>query len=224
MIVQPFSFLQGSAGGGGCAPIQGATSEVINNFTSQTNEAMANNYYNRSLAAFIIRSSELGTAKQITDLGFRHSGGGVASWDYDQIVIKMAHTSDNTFSLGTINGTFPQQDIPGVTTTDELKVFDNSKTLINTTNWQDIGLTDNFCYNGTDNVVVMICSFQNPADYTFSYYTWKYSGDTSTGSFDIDAGIYYENDNNSPTAIVNSGQTTSNAVRSSFRTNIRIKY
>jgi len=230
MILQPFTFISGSASGGGCAPITNTTSAIITTGNSSSTTAFISNYWKMSFAMMVITQAELGTAKQITALEFNNTASGSIAWTHPSVVIKIAHCTGTSFSAANFAGTFPNQEIVGISgITDETEVYNNSYNLTSGTGYKTINLSTNFCYNGTDNIVISMskglqsggnCSVYAPGcGYTFDDATWEYKNDGSGSN----TGVFYDSDITTPTGI-NSTGSGSNGDINNFRALIKVKH
>ena len=122
---------------------------------------MARTYYYYSTTQFIYTAEELGGAKTINSLAFYHN-----SYSFTSTVkIYLAHTTSSTV------------DINNPATSGTLVFTGTSMTVgSNNTEWQTFAFNQNFEYNGTDNLLVVICRDDN-SGYN-SYQTWQYTATT----------------------------------------------
>jgi len=180
-----FSSMLPSGSGSGCAPITNTTTSINATGSNSDGEAVATNYWRRGASAQIWTPSELGSSKQITALQYQQSNTiALSSYTYNDIVIRMCHTSSTSFSsTSTIVGTWPNIEIPGLSNkSDEIEVHNGSWSISNSTGWQTLNLDTNFCYNGTDNLVIMIIKDDQDDESYSSTARWRYNGDSQVGS------------------------------------------
>ncbi len=213
-----------------CAPITNTTTQIINTVSGSDNSASFSNYWKMSIAMMIVTPAEMGAAKQITAIEFNNSDSGAIFWTHPSIVIKMAHCTSTSFTADTFVGTFPNQEIVGVSgIADETEVYNNSYSVSAGSGWKTVNFSTNFCYNGVDNVVISVskglqsggsCSTYAPGcGYTFDEMRWQYEN-SGTGS---NNGVWYDSDTVVPTGI-NSTGSGSNGDINNFRALIRVKH
>ena len=216
--------------GSGCAAITNTTTQILNTLDSSSTTAFISNYWKMSMAMMILTPTELGAAKQITALEFNNTFSGAIAWTHPSVVIKMAHCTSTSFTADTFVGTFPNQEIVGVAgIADETEVYNNSYSMTSGGGWKTINLSTNFCYNGTDNVVISMskglqsggnCSVYAPGcGYTFDDATWAYQNDGSGAN----TGVFYDSDTVVPTGIDSTG-SGSNGDINNFRALIKVKH
>ena len=209
MIVQPFSFLQGSSVSGGCAPIQNTNFDPVPDVGdgySSSNEPPVNAYYNYSLNAFIIPQSQMGTAKQITSMSFKQYGrSNAGTYTMLNQYVKFGHTTETSLPSGTFyprqSNSTPAADlsmsyISGFNISDEILVMSGSWTVNggNANSYSELTFNENnFCYNGTDNIIVLWIS--NWGGFA-SNREWFLVDDGS--SFVTDLGAYSKSDTTTP--------------------------
>lgn len=186
--------LQGSGGApvGGCATITGNTitpiPDVGDRYSNDDSVRWpVSIYYNYAVTMFIIDSSELGGAKQLTGLEFlKDYRPAAASHTISNMYCKIAHTTDSILPSGTLQ---PGDDVSlssmsssNVLTSvsDETLVYNSNWFITSADNvWEGFSFSSNFCYNGTDNLVVLL--YHDDGSYT-SYYNWWAVDETSAAS------------------------------------------
>lgn len=173
----------GGSGGGG---IQDA---IVTNQGSQ-DDIFVSNFYPHVASGTIITSTEAGSAKTITGIQVRCTGSQSQSWTFDDLTIRMAHTSDSVFTDVTqanydVGNGFTNQPINGVTTSNEIEVLSNATNITippNTTDWIDINFTTNFSYNGSSNLVVWCQEEDNGGGASYAEaIIWQYQTNNSAG-------------------------------------------
>lgn len=196
--------MSGSSGGaGGCAPVTGTTSTYINGAGTVLSYVPYSGYYRYSLGVWLMTAAELGSAKQFTGLQLSKAyteGAGITQLNQ---TIKIYHTTATNLPL-TINtsGTFG----PALTLTSAngaLPVTDETVVLNDTSwyqtaasGWKNLDFTDNFCYNGTDSVVVMWIN--NMGAYDLSNYPFW---DTDSTTASAQKGGWDYSDSSGPTSL-----------------------
>jgi len=211
MIVQPFSFLQGPAGGG-CAPIQGTNFDPVPDVGdgfSTSEEPPINPFYNYALSAWIIPQSQMGTAKQITSMSFKQYGrSGAGTYTMLNQFVKFGHTTETSLPSGTFyprqSSSTPAADlsmsyVSGFNISDEILVMSGSWTVNggNANSYSQLSFNqNNFCYNGTDNIIVLWIS--NWGSYA-SNREWFDVDDGS--SFVSNLGAYEKSDSTQPSSL-----------------------
>lgn len=219
-----------NGGGSGCAPITNATSFIISSPNSSSTSAFISNYWKMSFAMMVITQAELGAAKQITALEFNNTSSSSIAWTHPSVVIKIAHCTGTSFTADNFVGTFPNQEIVGIAgITDETEVYNSSYNLTSGAGFKTINLSTNFCYNGTDNIVISMskglqsggsCSVYAPGcGYTLDDATWEYQNDGSGSN----TGVFYDSDTVTPTGISSTG-SGSNGDINNFRALIKVKH
>jgi hypothetical protein len=168
-----------------CAPITNTTTQIFATGTNSDDDAVATNYWNRGANGQIWTQAELGSAKQITALEYQQTNSTASSpYTFTDIIIRMCHTTDTAFSsTNTVTGTWPNIEIPGLSNkSDEIEVNNGPFTVTNTSGWQTLNLDTNFCYNGIDNVAIMVIKeFQNYEPLS-DVFKWRYAGSSTVGS------------------------------------------
>ncbi len=229
-MIIPFGFMRkvDTGGGSGCIDVTNSTTSILSSGTNSDSNVALSNYYINSHTQQIYTSAEMGGTRQITGIQFYNALSDSIPWTYSEVVIKFAHCTGTSHSTANFVGTFPDQEIVGVTgISDEATVYDGSLSLENTSGWNSIELDTNFCYDGTSNLVISISKKQNGSGncsayssgcgYSFDYARFRYTNDGSGSS----TGVWYENDNNVPTGITSSGSSTKGDINN-FRAHLRI--
>jgi len=213
MIINPFIT---SSGSGGCANIVGATQTLITGSGTSYHYIPVSYYYKYSIGCVLLDQSELGTAKQYTGLELHQANSRSKGLTVSNQYIKMYHTTANLMevffqALGSfgVNLTLVNAN-PNMPVTDETLVHSGSWTKSGVSGWKALNFnTNNFCYNGTDNVLIFWVN--DWGQYSTSYYPrWSASSltaDTNRGAYDYD-------DYTAPTS----------ATRSSQRPHLKLMY
>jgi hypothetical protein len=165
MLINPYRF--GGGGSGGCAPVEGLTVFTTPTGTSNVTYAPAYGLYEYSVTVSLILASEIGAgvSKQFTGLAFELNGW-TNGYTMENQNIEIFHTSESSIqNNGTVNN--PVNDIRDKT------VVKSNFTFVaqNGTVYVQVNFDTNFCWNGTDNVVVRWTN--NSGAYTYSGYGWS---------------------------------------------------
>ena len=123
---------------------------------------MGRAYYYNSSAQFIYTAEELasmGGAKAITSVAFYHNAYSFSN----NIKIYLAHTTATT-----VDATAPVTNPTLVYSGDAVTIGGSSE------GWQIFEFDDPFNYNGTDNLLVVVCRVNNSTGYSSSQ-TWQYT-------------------------------------------------
>lgn len=172
-------------GAGGCASIQGVTTQYANGTFNQ-NEMPFNGFYDFGVSGVIYLQSELGSAKQFTGLQVETAYNESSPQTQLNQKIYIAHCVESQFNSS------PQIDISDLTISDQVLVYDGNFFTGTTADWYGITFDTNFCYNGTSNIVIL---WENrDGAYTFDYRTFE--TDISTAS--NNKGFYKRKDNSYP--------------------------
>jgi hypothetical protein len=145
MIINPYT----NTGAFNCGPIQNL------DFTIGAGTANFNvpfdGVFNFSECANLYLAASLGATKQIRRVGFFFEGGTASfPYVYSDTEIWLAHTSLNEFPTGTTVG-YPAMGLTNLT-----RCFKKSWTIPSSTGqWVFAEFDQNFCYNGTSNLVVI---------------------------------------------------------------------
>ena len=189
------------AKGQGCAPIVGTDYTVINGTGSVNSYTPYSGYYRYSLGIWIMTASELGASKQFTGLQLSKAytePNGITQLNQ---TIKIYHTSASTLP-GTVNTSGSGNNLTlvgangSLVVNDETTVLDSSFYQTASAGWKNLNFTDNFCYNGTDNVVVIWVN--NMGSYDLSSYPFW---DTDSTSSSNQRGAFDYSDSSFPTSI-----------------------
>ena len=152
-----------------CAPIVGTNYTVLSGSGSVNSYTPYSGYYRYSLGIWIMSAFELGNAKQFTGLQLSKAYTEPSGITQLNQTIKIYHTSQITLP-GTINtlGSGNNLSLVGANgsliVNDETTVLDGSWYQTASSGWKNLDFTDNFCYNGTDSVVVMWINNQGSYD------------------------------------------------------------
>ena len=186
-------------GGGGCTPVLGSNIQ-IGSGTSSTSNVPFYGLYDYSWFAGIWLQSELGATKQLTGIEFEVKSY-TTPYYYNNLEIWMHHVTESIFDSS------PAVNLSDMTISDSIKVA-TLNLAISSNGWQTITFDDNFCYNGSDNIIL---EFRN--------YDGTWGSGFGSGKYDsspsIDRAAYKAADNNFP-----SGSGT----RSNARVNMKFKY
>jgi hypothetical protein len=188
----------GGGGGGGCTPVVGS-SLTVGFGTSNASYAPFYGLYDFSWYAMIFDQSELGATKQITGIEVE-----VSSYTTPYIVnnqtIKIYHISQSIFD------STPAVNLSDLTLLDETIVKASFTFTISPNGWQTINFDDNFCFNGTDNILI---SWENrDGTWTSGFGNGEYAVASSKAA-------HKATDDNYPTG---------NGTRTNGRINIKFKY
>lgn len=200
-MIIPYTFMKQQSGDA-CAAVQNTTSSAIVNGTSNSNDMPFEGFWDYSVSGIILLASELGSAKQFTGLEVQKAYGGSISQQNQ--TIQLMHVTESQMNL------YPNVDLSDLTVSDRTTCYTGS-VFIGTIDgaWYGVNFSNNFCYNGTDNVAVL---WENrDGVYASSYPTFE----TSTGSADSNRGMWDYKDND---------YALLNPSRVSRRYNIKFKY
>lgn len=105
--------------------------------------------YDYSHTMFIYTQSELGSSSTINNLEFQ-LGGYSTPYTYNNLTIKLAHTTDNEF------GTNIKVDLTNLNNSDLTTVLSGYNLTISSNGWVSFTFTTPFSYDGTSNLLVII--------------------------------------------------------------------
>lgn len=164
MIINPYQ-VDGSAFS--CAsPIQGVTTDYG---TGTTNFSYAPFYglYDYGETADILLQSQVGTGKQITGLGCFFSGF-TTPYTFSTVEIWVGHTTNNEFPTGVTVG------YSTMTITNLTKCYSGVFSITTNGAWKTVNFNlSNFCYNGTNNLIVIFKNFDG--SWTSGYGTSRHT-------------------------------------------------
>jgi hypothetical protein len=206
MLINPYRF-GGGGGGGGCAPVEGLTVTTTPTGTSNAIYAPAYGLYDYSVTCTLVLASEIGSgvSKQFTGLAFDLNGWSSGYTMINQS-IEIFHTSESSIqNNGTVNN--PVTDIRDKTPVKTNFTF----TAPSANGYYQINFDTNFCWNGTDNVVVRWTN--NDGTWTGSY---GWSESISGSSVGYRFGYDYQDGSPVPETAV--------LLRQTRRPNIRFNY
>ena len=133
---------------GECADIKNLTI-THNTGTSNVTRYPAYGLYDYSQTLFMFKPTELGTTeKQITGLEIEVSGYSTP-YTFTNQTIKLCHSTDSGFNSNL------QVDLTNLNYTKLKTVKANFNWTINSSGWQSLTFDENFCYDGTNNLVVI---------------------------------------------------------------------
>jgi len=177
------------------------------NPTGTTNGAgspMGNTYFYNSTAQFIYTAEELGTAKIINSVAFYHNAKSLVG----TVKIYLFHTTESTVNTSSY-----------ITSGTPLYTGTNITLGGSSAGWQEFTLETPFEYNGTDNLLVIVCRTKRSDGGTPSYNTdlaWQYTSTSENYRY-----MMRSNDTEATVALSN---TTTAYVQSYYRPNIQIGY
>jgi len=194
MIINPYAFSNPV-----CVATTGGSS-LIANGTNNVFEAPAYGLYNYSWSSFIYTAGLIGAARQITGIQIQLTGYSTP-YTFNNQTIKMAHLAPAT----------TQFDAAPAINWSDMPVSD--VTVVKSFNWTitangfiDINFDQNFCYNGTSNLII---GWENRDGNWQSGYGWAEAiGSTNSGAI----------------AFLDANYPTGNGTRINQRMNLRIKY
>ena len=173
-------------GAGGCASIQGVTTQYANGTFNQS-QIPFNGFYDFGVSGVIYLQSELGSAKQFTGLQVQTAYNESSPQTQLNQKIYIAHCVESQFYSN------PMVDISDLTISDQVLVYDGNFFTGTSPDWYGITFDTNFCYNGTSNIVIL---WENrDGAYTFDYRTFE----TDISSASNNKGFYKKKDNSYPT-------------------------
>lgn len=120
--------------------------------TTQVYEVPFYGLYNYGESAHIYPQSQIGSGKAITGVGFYFAGWTVP-YTFSAVEIWIAHTTATDFPAGITVG------YSAITITDLTKVYSGSWTNSVNNAIQFVNLAPKFCYNGTDNLLIICKNF-----------------------------------------------------------------
>ncbi len=129
--------------------LSGGNTVSIGNGISNVRRYPFDGYYDYSHTMFIYTNDELGSASTLEDIQFE-LGGYSTPYYFNDITIKLAHTSDEQF------GTNIQVDLSNLDTSDVTTVLANYALTISDNGWTTFEFDNTFDYNGTDNLLVIV--------------------------------------------------------------------
>ena len=133
---------------------------IIGNGTNAANNQPLDAYRYHAWEGIYLQR-ELGAAKDLTSLAFYKLSGANISNDIKYITIYIKHTTDTVLTSGTYStGGYTQ-------------VYSGDFTNNALSGWMEVSLDQNFAYNGTDNIEVLIV--QNKGSYFTNYPYWAYT-------------------------------------------------
>lgn len=189
----------GGGGGGGCTPVLSLELQIGSGTSSSSNVPFYG-LYDYSWFGGIWLQSELGDTKQMTGIEFEVTSY-TTPYTYNNLEIWVHHVVEDIFDSS------PLVNLSDLTISDTLKVATTNLT-ISSNGWQTITFDENFCYNGTSNIVLEFRNYDG---------TWQ-SG-FGRGKYDFSPSIsraaHKATDGQFPTGA---------ATRSNSRVNMRFKY
>lgn len=198
---------------GGCTPIQGLTFSSAAG-TSNLYDAPVYGLYDYGMSMFLIDQSEFGSGeKQLKSISFE-SASFTAPYTVNNQRIQIAHTTatnlTSSIQITSAGDLSNPATFTGVAYSDLQEVKTPFTWAIGSTGWQTpITFDENFCYNGTDNLLVI---WENRDGTWMSGYGWweSWFSNTNTETW------YKYQDTTFPT-----GFGTTNV---SYRPNMRFEY
>lgn len=170
-------------------PTDGGTTSIGNEFSGADSFlAPINGLEDYSWSATIYEASEIGAARQITGLEYYVSIGSDTTIFQNQTVI-LAHVVENEHTAS------PTIGLSELTITDAVTAYTGNY-VVDGALWKGITFDENFCYNGSDNLIVIIynndgfgSAFQNVEfvfDTEVNYYT-AYASNSGSFPTTVDA-------------------------------------
>lgn len=130
-----------------CAAIQGLTT-TIGTGTVNDYDFPFDGMWDYSFTAIIILQSELGTAKQLTSMQF-DAGGFSTPYTVNNQDIYIGHIAESQFPATALI------DLSDVTISDYTQVVNSQTLTVSSNDWTELNFDTNFCYNGSDNIIVV---------------------------------------------------------------------
>lgn len=194
MIINPYVFKNPV-----CVATTGGSS-LIANGTNNVFEAPAYGLYNYSWSSFIYTAGLIGAARQITGIQIQLTGYSTP-YTYNNQTIKMAHLAPATTQFDAAPA-IDWSDMP----VSDVTVVKSFNWTITANGFIDINFDQNFCYNGTSNLII---GWENRDGNWQSGYGWAEAiGSTNSGAI----------------AFLDANYPTGNGTRINQRMNLRIKY
>ncbi len=150
-FIYPFGIIGREASDEGCADITGTVWTSPIGTTSYRDDIIPfDPYYGFGFGAIMFQQSEIGSAKQITDMGIKL--GTTLNFSKTNVTVKMYHTKDAEFPTSPTTNLSTQMNGEDITTV----LDDGTFSISGVINDYDSPFTfaENFCYNGVDNIVV----------------------------------------------------------------------
>ncbi len=169
-FVYPFGIIGDQASGDGCADIDGVAWNSPLGTTSYRDDIIPfDPFYGFGFGAIMFQQSEIGSAKQITEMGIKL--GTTVSFTKTNVTVKMYHTSDNDFPSSPTTNLSTQMNGTDITTV----LDDGTFSISGVINDYDSPFTfaENFCYNGLDNIVIQ---FENRQGSPYSNTSYAFYG------------------------------------------------
>ena len=171
-----------------CATVKGLNFDPIPDVgDGYDTDVPISHYWEYGLGCWIIGASEMGSAKQLTGLTLlagRYSGS--YAYSPENQYIKIAHTTDSALPSGTLSPTganASQKSMSNILNIkDETLVASGTFVIPNLSSgdYHTFSFNENnFCYNGSDNIVILWIN--NWGDYSSGREWWTVD-DTSVGS------------------------------------------
>ena len=213
LIIDPYRFNQSSDP---CVPITNTTTQFISGGGTALHYVPVSYYYNWSFGCLLLRAEELGAAKQFTGLELSENTSRRAGLSVPRQYVKMYHTTANLMeSSFSYLGSFGVASTlvganPNMPVTDETLCFTGTWVKSAGSGWKAMNFNaNNFCYNGTDNVLIFWVNDWGSYD-TNNYPRWN----TSSVTADVSRGAYDYDDVTEPTTVR----------RSDVRPHLKLKY
>lgn len=204
MITFPITMMQDQF----CVPIEGL--DVIPQTGINNIELVPmDTWYRYNFSAILFLQSEIGSGqKQINGLQWMF-GESVSSFTRPNITVKLYHTTDSVIPASPTTSLETQMN--GVT--EITKVLDDGTMTISGTNGNFSTLftfEENFCYNGTDNLIIQV---EDRSNQVGTNYSSMWEGSTATAS--DNRGCWNRSD---------ASYAALNPVRGDFRNNVKLLY
>lgn len=205
MITFPISFNQEQPS---CVPVTGLN-VIPQTGTANEEDVPMDTWYRYNFGAILFLQSEIGSGqKQINGLQWMF-GNSIPSFTRPNITVKLYHTTDSV--LPSSPTTSLETQMNGVT--ELTKVLDDGTITIAGANGSFSTLftfENNFCYNGTDNLVIQV---EDRSNQMGTNYTNMWEGNNNTAT--VNRGCWSKTD---------SSYASLNPVRISFRNNVNLLY
>jgi hypothetical protein len=176
MFTFPVSFIQAQSD---CVAVQGSN-VVPQTGTANADDIPMDTWYKYNFSAILFLQSEIGGGqKQINGLQWMF-GTPVVSFGRSNITVKLYHTTDSVLPASPTTNL--QTQLSGVS--DITKVLDDGEMTIAGTNGTFSTLftfEQNFCYNGTDNLIIQVEDRSNTAGTNYTN-MWEGANNAATAS------------------------------------------
>jgi hypothetical protein len=135
-----------------CAYPNVGTDTIYGTGTTNSNLVPAYGLYNYSESAHIVPQTSIGTGKRLNRIAFYYTGWTIP-YTFSAVEIWIGHTTNAEFPVGVSVG------YAGMTITNLTKVYSGSFTISANNTWMFVDFNPLFCYNGTDNLIVLFKNY-----------------------------------------------------------------